>query len=81
MKYFSSYEYFNRILRFDIPNNTTSPIQAIHNVIKWYVLLGFLSILFYTIGFSAYMVSAERQVRRIRSVYWYFVCFFCTFKK
>ncbi|CAF0793637.1 unnamed protein product [Rotaria sordida] len=51
---------------FSIPDNTTSPIQAIQNVVKWYVLLGFLSILFYTIGFTAYMVSAERQIRRIR---------------
>ncbi|CAF3832749.1 unnamed protein product [Rotaria magnacalcarata] len=51
---------------FDVPNNTTSPIRAIKNVVSWYVLLGFLSILFYTIGFSAYMMSAERQIRRIR---------------
>ncbi|CAF0985129.1 unnamed protein product [Adineta steineri] len=51
---------------FDIPNNTTSPIQAIQNVVKWYVLLGFLSILFYTIAFSTFMVSAERQTRRMR---------------
>ncbi|CAF3318570.1 unnamed protein product [Rotaria sp. Silwood2] len=51
---------------FDVPNNATSPIQAIQNVVKWYVLLGCLSILFYTIGFSAFMVSAERQIRRIR---------------
>lgn len=52
--------------RFDIPSNVTSPIQSIQNVVKWYVLLGFLSILFYTIGFSSYMISAERQIRRIR---------------
>ncbi|CAM4807361.1 unnamed protein product [Rotaria magnacalcarata] len=51
---------------FDIPNNTTSPIQSIENVVKWYVVLGFLSIFFHTIGFSAYMLSAERQIRRIR---------------
>ncbi|UJR19545.1 hypothetical protein I4U23_022675 [Adineta vaga] len=51
---------------FDIPDSSTSPIQAIQNVVKWYVLLGFLSILFYTIGFSTFMVSAERQIRRIR---------------
>ncbi|CAF4172673.1 unnamed protein product [Adineta steineri] len=51
---------------FDIPDNTTSPIQAIENVVKWYVILGFSSIFFYMIGFSAYMVSAERQIRRIR---------------
>ncbi|CAF3338444.1 unnamed protein product [Rotaria socialis] len=51
---------------FDVPNNTTSPIRAIKNVASWYVLLGFLSILFSTIAFSAYMISAERQIRRIR---------------
>jgi hypothetical protein len=69
MKLFSVCEYINRIFRFDIPNNATSPIQSIQNVVKWYVLLGFLSIFFYTIGFSAYMISAERQIRRIRSVH------------
>jgi hypothetical protein len=75
MKYFLFWTDFYRILRFDIPNNTTSPIQAIQNIVKWYVLLGFLSIFFYTIGFSAYMVSAERQIRRIRSVHRSFLLF------
>ena len=53
---------------FDVPDNATSPIQSIENVIKWYVLFGFLSILFYSIAFAAYMVAAERQIRRIRFV-------------
>ncbi len=47
---------------------TESPYDAIHKLIKYYVLLGFLSIFFYWLAWSSWIVAAERQVRRIRFV-------------
>jgi len=47
---------------------TESPYDAIHKLIKYYVLLGFLSIFFYWLAWSTWIMAAERQVRRIRFV-------------
>jgi len=47
---------------------TESPYDTIQGIIKYYVLLGFLSVLFYWIAWSTWIVAAERQVRRIRFV-------------
>jgi hypothetical protein len=53
------------------PTNITgaqSPHDAIQGIIKYYVLIGFLSIFFYWVAWSSWIIAAERQVRRIRCV-------------
>jgi hypothetical protein len=47
---------------------TESPYDSIQGIIKYYVLLGFLSIFFYWLAWSTWIIAAERQVRRIRFV-------------
>lgn len=59
--------HFVFLFSFGLVANATTPIQAIENIVPYYVLLGFLSIIFYALAFSSYMASAERQIRRIRS--------------
>jgi hypothetical protein len=49
-------------------NGTESPYDAIQGIIKYYVLLGFLSIFAYWLAWSTWTIAAERQVRRIRFV-------------
>jgi hypothetical protein len=49
-------------------NGTESPYDAIQGIIKYYVLLGFLSIFAYWLAWSTWIMAAERQVRRIRFV-------------
>lgn len=59
----------NGIDCFILPTNTTdseSPHDVILGIIKYYVLLGFLSIFFYWIAWTTWIIAAERQVRRIR---------------
>ncbi|UJR37711.1 hypothetical protein I4U23_030406 [Adineta vaga] len=54
---------------FILPDNSTdseSPQDQINGVIKYYVLLGFLSVFFYWVAWSSWIIAAERQVRRIR---------------
>ncbi|CAF3666385.1 unnamed protein product [Adineta steineri] len=48
------------------PNSTSSVTAEIRDRIKWYIILGCISILCYWIGFSFWMIAAERQVRRMR---------------
>ncbi len=47
---------------------TESPHDAILGIIKYYVLIGFLSVIFYWIAWASWIMAAERQVRRIRFV-------------
>lgn len=52
-----------------MPNNhttTESPHDSIFSIIKYYILLGFLSIFFYWIAWATWIIAGERQVRRIR---------------
>ncbi|CAF3335982.1 unnamed protein product [Rotaria sp. Silwood2] len=54
---------------FILPNKTTnteSPDQVILRLIRYYVIIGFASILCYWIAWSTWLLAAERQVRRIR---------------
>ena len=56
---------------FIVPDNSTgieSPHDAIAGIIKYYALLGFLSILFYWIAWASWIMAAERQVQRIRFI-------------
>ncbi|CAF1654904.1 unnamed protein product, partial [Didymodactylos carnosus] len=53
-------------LNFSNQTTSTTLFTTMTDLVKWYVLLGGLSILFYTIAFSCYMISSERQIRRIR---------------
>ncbi len=56
---------------YNVPDNNTaiqSPHDAILSIIKYYVLLGFLSIFFYWLAWASWIMAAERQVRRIRFV-------------
>jgi hypothetical protein len=48
--------------------NGESPLDAILGIIHYYVLIGFLSIFFYWVAWSSWIIAAERQVRRIRFV-------------
>lgn len=43
-----------------------TPVDAIHQAMVYYFLLGSLSIVFYWIAWNGWMISAERQVRRMR---------------
>ncbi|CAF3842426.1 unnamed protein product, partial [Rotaria sp. Silwood1] len=47
-------------------NSTADVLSELRGMIKWYGILGCASILCYWIGFSLWMIAAERQVRRIR---------------
>ncbi|CAF0919000.1 unnamed protein product [Rotaria sordida] len=47
-------------------NSTADTLSELRGMIKWYLILGVCSVLCYWIGFSLWMISAERQVRRIR---------------
>ncbi|CAF0957991.1 unnamed protein product [Didymodactylos carnosus] len=47
-------------------NSFNALVSQIQGTIKWYVILGFTSIALYWIGFSFWMIAAERQLRRIR---------------
>ncbi|CAF2533632.1 unnamed protein product [Rotaria sp. Silwood2] len=47
-------------------NSTADTLSELRGMIKWYVILGCISVLCYWIGFSLWMIAAERQVRRIR---------------
>ncbi|CAF3938442.1 unnamed protein product [Rotaria sordida] len=54
---------------FVVPNkaaNTESIHEAILKIIRYYVIIGFSSILCYWIAWSTWLLAAERQVRRIR---------------
>ena len=56
---------------FIVPNNgteTESPHGALLEIVKYYVLLGFVSIVCYWIAWASWIMAAERQVRRIRFV-------------
>jgi hypothetical protein len=56
---------------FVVPNNSTaagSPHDAILALIKYYIILGFLSILLFWMAWSSWIMAAERQIRRIRCV-------------
>ncbi|CAF4988858.1 unnamed protein product [Rotaria sp. Silwood1] len=44
----------------------TSPIDIIPRIIKYYIILGFASILLHWIACASWIAAAERQVRRIR---------------
>lgn len=60
---------------FALPTNTSdahSPHDVILDIIRYYVLLGFLSIFFYWVAWTTWIISAERQVRRIRLVLFFF---------
>ncbi len=48
--------------------DTEAPLDRINGILKYYVLIGFLSIIFYWIAWASWIVAAERQVRRIRFV-------------
>ncbi|CAF0800398.1 unnamed protein product [Adineta ricciae] len=48
------------------PGSISDVIAEIRGRIKWYVILGCISILCYWIGYSLWMIAAERQVRRMR---------------
>ncbi|CAF4075980.1 unnamed protein product [Rotaria magnacalcarata] len=50
----------------DLNHKTTSPYDAIMGIIKYYVLIGFISLLFYWLAWASWMIAAERQIRRIR---------------
>jgi len=43
-----------------------SPSQEIKSLINYYVILGFMSLVFSWIGWTCWAVAAERQIRRIR---------------
>ncbi|CAF5081195.1 unnamed protein product, partial [Rotaria sp. Silwood1] len=54
---------------FIVPNTTgetETPQEAILGIIRYYVIIGFSSILCYWIAWSTWLLAAERQVRRIR---------------
>ena len=48
-----------------------SPHDAIAGIIKYYALLGCLSLLFYWIAWSCWNIAGERQVRRMRYAFVY----------
>ncbi|UJR37712.1 hypothetical protein I4U23_030407 [Adineta vaga] len=48
------------------PNSTTDVILELRERIKWYLILGSISIVCYWVGYSLWMIAAERQVRRMR---------------
>jgi len=65
----NSYLYIDFIFQsFKVLNDTnkTSPAANIKHVINYYVLLGFMSILLSWIGWTCWIIAAERQIRRIR---------------
>ena len=43
-----------------------SPGDVIQGIVKYYIILGFVSIVFYWIAWASWIIAAERQVRRIR---------------
>lgn len=54
---------------FTIPDNSTavkSPYDAIQEVVKYYVSLGFVSVFVYWVAWACWIATAERQVRRMR---------------
>lgn len=54
---------------FSVPDNSTSmesPYDAILGVVKYYVLLGFVSIVCHWVAWASWITAAERQVRCIR---------------
>ena len=56
---------------FVVPANKTdhrSPHEVIQGIVRYYVMLGFLSIFFYWVAWVSWITAAERQVRRIRFV-------------
>jgi hypothetical protein len=59
--------FFSYVLPDNNPNGE-SPLDAILGIIHYYVLIGFLSIFFYWVAWSTWIIAAERQVRRIRFV-------------
>src|ERR1700722_11268703 len=44
----------------------SSPLNGIKNILYYYIILGFASMLFCWIGWSCWIIAAERQVRCIR---------------
>ncbi len=62
------YCYFCSYVLPDNSPNGESPLDAILGIINYYVLIGFLSIFFYWVAWSSWIIAAERQVRRIRFV-------------
>ncbi|CAF3295551.1 unnamed protein product, partial [Rotaria sp. Silwood2] len=63
-----SFRLFSSCNSYIIPTTTKadSPHETILSIIKYYILLGFLSIFLYWIAWACWMMAAERQVRRIR---------------
>jgi hypothetical protein len=56
---------------FVVPDNSTqteSPLDVILGIVNYYVLIGFISIFFYWMAWSCWILAAERQVRRMRFV-------------
>ncbi|CAF1391257.1 unnamed protein product [Adineta steineri] len=54
---------------FIVPNNSTtfdSSENDINDVVNYYVLVGFLSVFFYWLAWICWILSSERQVRRMR---------------
>ncbi|CAF1420963.1 unnamed protein product, partial [Adineta steineri] len=47
-------------------NNITSPYNAIQSITKNYIIIGCISIFLYWVAWTSWMITAERQIRRIR---------------
>ncbi|CAF2086942.1 unnamed protein product [Rotaria magnacalcarata] len=47
-------------------NSTSDILSDLRGMIKWYAILGSVSIFCYWLGYSFWMIAAERQVRRMR---------------
>ncbi|CAF0788245.1 unnamed protein product [Adineta ricciae] len=56
----------SNILNNSTDSSTESPYDTIQGIIKYYVALGILSVFFYWLAWSTWIIACERQVRRIR---------------
>jgi ATP-binding cassette subfamily B (MDR/TAP) protein 1 len=54
---------------FEFSTSNNAPLTIVADMTKWYLILGFVSILCYYIGFSCWMMAAERQLKRMKYIY------------
>lgn len=41
-------------------------INTVHGIIKYYIILGVVSVFFYWMAWTCWLIASERQIQRIR---------------